>query len=75
VSLVLPLNTLKTCLHYMLCGYKKESGTECMDSPPNAELFKKRISSPENLLYNDISANFPVSEVVTYLPSHANLDN
>ena len=23
---VLSLNTLKTCLHYTLCGYKKESG-------------------------------------------------
>ena len=23
---VLSLNTLKTCLHYMLCGYKKEVG-------------------------------------------------
>ena len=28
---VLSLNTLKTCLHYTLCGYKKESGepSEC----------------------------------------------
>ena len=25
-TLVLPPNTLKTYLHYMLCGYKKESG-------------------------------------------------
>ena len=25
-TFVLPLNTLKTCLHYMLGGYKKESG-------------------------------------------------
>ena len=25
-AFVLPLNTLKTCLYHMLCGYKKESG-------------------------------------------------
>ena len=25
-TFVLPPNTLKTCLHYMLCGYKKENG-------------------------------------------------
>ena len=25
-AFALPLNTLKTCLYRMLCGYKKESG-------------------------------------------------
>ena len=39
-TFVLQPNTLKTCLHYMLCGYKKESGEP---SGSSVLFFKKWI--------------------------------
>ena len=40
-TFVLPLNTLKTCLHYMLCGHKKKSG-----EPSGLQFFSKKMDLP-----------------------------
>ena len=59
-TFVLPLNTLKTCSYYMLCGYKKEMGEPSGFSGPRYFLAFYELQKPEVNL--EFSLNFrPVS--------------